>query len=93
MEQAAQRALAGGDVVRASQANLDAAYIAHKQGTKAQVQRLGRTALRLAESPLITVEQRQLLVSRIRSTPAVAAVVTPSQRAPTEAAQPDGNRH
>jgi hypothetical protein len=91
MEQAAQRALAGGDVVRASQANLDAAFFAHKQGKKAQVERLGRTALRLAESPLLSAEQKQLLVSRIKSTPAVAALVTPSQRAPTEAAQPDGN--
>ena len=50
MEQAAERALAGGDVWRASLANLEAALFAYKQGNWTQTERLGRKALQLAES-------------------------------------------
>jgi hypothetical protein len=78
MEQAAQRALARGDVVRASQANLDAAFFALKQGRQLEVDRLGLIAMRLADSPLINAEQRDLIMKRIKASPAVgsAAKVT-----------------
>src|SRR5687767_7120164 len=66
MEQAAQRALARGDVVRASIANVEAAFFAHKQGKTAHANRLGRAALQLAESPLITPGQRALIVDRVK---------------------------
>ncbi|HET9440930.1 MAG TPA: hypothetical protein VFO52_12200 [Longimicrobiales bacterium] len=75
MEQAARRALARGDVVRASHANLEAALFAHKQGNQAQAGRLGRTALKLADSPLLTDEQRAAIVNRVRSNPAIALLV------------------
>jgi hypothetical protein len=75
MEQAARQALARGDVVRASVANLEAAFFAYKQGNQAQANRLGRAALRLADSPMLTPEQRALIVNRLRSSPAVAALV------------------
>ena len=75
MELAARRALADGDVVRASQATVEAALFAHKQGSNAHTQRLGRAALKLAASPLLTAEQRAALVARLRSDPAVAALV------------------
>jgi hypothetical protein len=86
MEQAAQRALAGGDVVRASQANLDAAFFAQKQGNKVEVDRLGRTALRLAESPLISADQKELILRRVKSSPAVAG----KAEAKANIASPDG---
>lgn len=75
MEQAARRALARGDVMRASHANLEAALFAHKQGRQAQAERLGRTALKLAESPLLTDEQRAAIINRVRSTPSIAVLV------------------
>jgi hypothetical protein len=74
MEQAAQRALAGGDVWRASVANLEAALFAYKQGNWAQTERLGRKALQLAQSPLLTEAQRASIVNRLTSNPAVAAL-------------------
>jgi hypothetical protein len=72
MEQAAQRALAGGDVLRASLANLEAALFAYKQGNWAQTERLGRKAIQLAQSPLLTEEQRASIVSRLSKNQAVA---------------------
>jgi tetratricopeptide (TPR) repeat protein len=74
MDQAAQRALAGGDVWRASVANLEAALFAYKQGNWAQTERLGRKALQLAQSPLLTEEQRASIVNRLTSNPAVAGL-------------------
>jgi hypothetical protein len=75
MEQAGQRALARGDVVRASQANLDAAFFALKQGKSVEVDRLGLAAIRLADSPLITAEQRELILKRVKASPAVTAML------------------
>lgn len=75
MEQAARQALAGGDVLRASLFNLDAAFLAQEVGNQSEVNRLGRAALRLADSPLLTAEQRALIVDRLRSNPAVAALL------------------
>ena len=73
MEQAASRALARGDVLRASLANVDAALFAYKQGNLWQTARLGRKALKLAESPLLTDEQRASIFNRLRVYPAIAA--------------------
>jgi hypothetical protein len=75
MEQAAQRALAGGDIVRASQANIEAALFAHKHGKASEADRLGRIALGLAESPLLSAEQRTSIVGRLRANPSTAALV------------------
>ena len=74
MERAAQRALANGDVLTASQANVEAALFAHKQGKRAYANRLGRTALKLAASPLLTADQRASIVGRLRTNPSVAAI-------------------
>lgn len=76
MEQAAQRALARGDVLRASIANVEAAFFAQKQGNKVHANRLGRAALQLAESPLITPAQRALIVDRVKEMPAANATAT-----------------
>ena len=75
MEQAAQRALARGDVIRASIAYLEAALFAYKQGNLAESGRLGRNALKLTSSPLLTEEQRGSILSRLRAQAAVAALV------------------
>lgn len=75
MEQAAERALAGGDVVSASKARVEAALFAHKQGKTNEAERLGRSALHLAESPLLSAEQRDAIVTRLRSNPVTAALV------------------
>lgn len=75
MELASLRALADGDLVRASQATVEAALFAHKQGKQLQAQRLGRTALKLAASPLLTEEQRAAITGRLRSNPAVASLI------------------
>jgi hypothetical protein len=74
MEQAAKRALAGGDVLRASIANMEAAMFAYKDGNLEEMQRLGRKALKLSESPLLTEEQRATIVSRLRSNHSVASL-------------------
>ena len=77
MEQVAEHALAGGDVARASQATLDAAFFAAKQGKTVHVNRLGRAALRLIGSPGVDPAQKQLILARIKAAPAVAAIVAP----------------
>ena len=74
MEQAANRALLSGDVLRASQANLEAALFAYKQGKRTKAGELGRKALKLAQSPLLTDEQRATVTARIRVT-AVAGLI------------------
>ena len=74
MEQAAQRALGLGDVSRAAQAYVEAAFLAERQGNRQYVQRLGTKALLLAESPLLTAEQRQSIRDRIRTSPTLAAL-------------------
>ncbi len=67
MVQAAERALAMGDVVAAARAFTDAALLAEKEGNKAETERLGRKALTLASSPLLQPEERSRILSRIRS--------------------------
>ena len=74
MEQAANRALARGDVLRASQANLEAALFAFKQGNDSETERLARKALKLAQSPLLTEQQRASIINRLRANSSVAAL-------------------
>ena len=74
MEQAAERALAMGDVIRAADAYLDAAAIAQEQHSQAQVNRLGRKALLLASSPILTSDERAGIVDRIHSSDSRAAL-------------------
>jgi hypothetical protein len=52
MERAAVRALDIGDVQRAAQAYVEAAFFAELESDRGQVTRLGRKALALSESPL-----------------------------------------
>jgi hypothetical protein len=74
-EQAAKRALAMGDVVTAAQAFTNATYLAFKIGIDSEVQRLGREAILLSNSPLITEQQREGIRIRFRNTPSFAALL------------------
>jgi hypothetical protein len=74
MEEAADRALAMGDVVRAAQAYVEASFFADKQKNRVETQRLGRKALLLAGSPLLPVDQRNAIMKRIRSNPTLASL-------------------
>ena len=73
MEEAADRALAMGDVVRAAQAYVEASFFADKQKNRQEAERLGRKALLLAGSPLLAAEQRSAIMKRIRSNPTLAS--------------------
>ncbi len=73
MEQAAERALAMGDVVGAAQAYVEATFFADKQKNKAEIERLGKKALLLASSPLLAADQRNAIRKRIRSNPTLAS--------------------
>lgn len=73
MEEAAERALAMGDVVRAAQAYVEASFFADKQKNRVETERLGRKALLLAGSPLLAGDQRDAIMKRIRSNPTLAS--------------------
>jgi hypothetical protein len=73
MEEAAERALAMGDVVRAAQAYVEASFFADKQKNRVETERLGRKALLLAGSPLLAGDQRDEIMKRIRSNPTLAS--------------------
>ncbi len=75
MEQAAERALALGDIVRAASAYTEAAFFAQKANSKDQVNRLGRKAILLASSPLLRAEERQAILGRFRTNPTFAVLV------------------
>ncbi len=75
MERAADRALSIGDVVRAAQALVDATFMADEQRNRSEVNRLGRKALLLAESPLLNADQRLTITERIAKNPRVAAAI------------------
>jgi hypothetical protein len=75
MERAAERALAIGDVLRGAQALVDAAFMADKQKNKVEVTRLGRKALLLAESPLLSSEERLTITKRINGNPGLAQAI------------------
>ena len=66
MERAAARAEARGDVLQAASGYLDAALVALEQRDGGQASTLGRKAMTLASSPLITAAQRADIVRRVR---------------------------
>ena len=69
MEEAATRALAMGDVVRAAAAYTEAAFFAQKAQNKGELNRLGRKAILLSSSPLLRPEERQAILGRFTTTP------------------------
>jgi hypothetical protein len=75
MEQAADRALAMGDVVHAAKAYVEATFFADKLNNQGEMDRLGRKALLLARSPLLTADERTNIIKRIRSNPSLASLV------------------
>jgi len=75
MEQAAERALAIGDVARAANAYLEAAFFAEHQKQRSEVERLGRKALLLAGSPLLPDDQRKTITDRIRFDVSLASLL------------------
>ncbi|HEX6557854.1 MAG TPA: hypothetical protein VF021_00285, partial [Longimicrobiales bacterium] len=75
MEEAAERALGMGDVARAARAYLDAAFYAVELKQNTDIARLGRKALLLAGSPVLTDEQRKSITDRIRVDARLASAV------------------
>ena len=74
LEDAARRALAIGDVVRAAHAFMDASFIAERQGKSRAAGELTGKARMLAASPLLTSGQRLAIEERIVGTiPAIRA--------------------
>jgi hypothetical protein len=69
MAQAAEHALARGDLRTAALAYLDAAWIAQEQGNPRQVWELGHRAEMLADSPLLATADRAVILQRIRRAP------------------------
>lgn len=69
LEDAAERALGAGDVQRAALAYIEAAFVADREGNKAEMQRLGRRAELLSISEYLTPEQRQEIARRLRRSP------------------------
>ena len=68
LENAAQRALALGDVVRAAHALVDASLLAERQSKSRAVVALAGRARMLARSPLLTPGQRLAIEERIGDT-------------------------
>lgn len=68
LQDAAGRALAMGDVVRAAHAFVDASFIAGKQGRGRAVGELAGRARVLARSPLLTSGQRLAIEERVAGT-------------------------
>ena len=69
MAQAADHALARGDLRAAALAYLDAAWIAQEQKNPRQVWELGHRAEMLADSPLLGASDRAAILQRIRRAP------------------------
>ena len=69
MADAAQHALARGDLRAAALAYLDAAWIAQEQKSPRQVWELGRRAEMLAASPLLAASDRSAILRRIKRVP------------------------
>ncbi len=61
---AAQQALAGGDVIRAAHVYTDAAWVAGKAGKTRDQRALASRAQRLADSPLLTQDDRDDVLER-----------------------------
>ncbi|HSM37210.1 MAG TPA: hypothetical protein VK837_12490 [Longimicrobiales bacterium] len=66
LEEAAERARSLGDIERAAQAYLDAAFVAEALEDDDAVQRLGTNAEMLAASPLLSDPQREHILRRLR---------------------------
>ena len=66
MERAAARAEARGDVIEAAKGYVDAAHVALEQRSSSRASTLGRRAMTLASSPLISATQRADIVRRVR---------------------------
>jgi hypothetical protein len=75
MERAAERALAIGDVVTAAQAFTNAAFLAHENNNASETQRLGRKAVLLSESPVLSQEERTTIRNRFRVSPVFASLL------------------
>jgi len=73
MEEAADRALAMGEVFRAARAYTEAAFFADEQQDRIETTRLGLKALLLAGSSRITEEERTSIRNRIRTGSALAS--------------------
>jgi hypothetical protein len=69
MADAAEQALARGDLRAAAHAYLDGAWIAQEQKNRRQVWELGHRAEMLAASPLLSASDRATIVRRIRRVP------------------------
>lgn len=67
LEGAAQQALAGGDVIRAAHIYTDAAWVAGKAGKTRDQRALAARAQRLAESPLLTADDREDVLDRFET--------------------------
>jgi hypothetical protein len=65
LEDAARRALAIGDVIRAAHAFVDASLVAERQGKSRAVSALAGKARMLARSPLLTSSQRHAIEERV----------------------------
>lgn len=75
MEAAGDRALAMGDVVKAAQAYVDAAFIAQEQGSGTQVKRLAKKAVLLTVSPLLRADERAGIIKQIYTNTQLATAV------------------
>jgi hypothetical protein len=69
MAQAADHALARGDLRSAALAYLDGAWIAQEQKNRRQVWELGHRAEMLADAPLLAASDRDAILQRIRRVP------------------------
>ncbi|MGH7506245.1 MAG: hypothetical protein ACRELX_11365 [Longimicrobiales bacterium] len=65
LEQAADDAIAAGDVVTAADLYLDASYVAHEEKDGPEVLRLAAKAKLLMSSPLVDARSRDRVLSRI----------------------------
>ena len=74
MEEAADRALAMGDVFRAARAYVEAACFAEEQQDRVATARLGNKALLLVSSSRITAEERTSIRNRIRTSSTLASL-------------------
>lgn len=64
LEAAAQHALAAGDVIRAAHIYTDAAWVAGKAGKTRDQRALAARAQRLADSPLLSADDRENVLDR-----------------------------
>lgn len=73
--QAAERALAIGDIATAAEAYTNAAFLALKKGSKSEMNRYAWKAILLTESPLMEQAKRASIRSRFGATPHFAELM------------------